>query len=650
MTRVLVTCVGSGVGQSVVDSLNMTNKYYIIGVDTNYNVYGHHFCNNFYIVPNLYSVGYIEFILELCIKEKIDIVIPGHDHELSLLSEKIDLFSESGIKVIVSEPFIISISRDKYKWFKYFTEEGCSIVPTFRVSDYKKSPVANIFPAIVKPIGGSASQGISIIHNMDSLEGLNDDDIIQPYLFPLKSDENYNMIRHAVENNKFVQMSEISIQLLFSATSEFSGIFISKNVLKSGVPVFVDPIQPEKFEFLDEVMKFVPILKKNKVKGPVNIQGRITDNGLFFFEMNMRFTGITGNRAQLGWNEVEFLVNNFLGITYKLDGYSQNKVGVRQVTCTTLPRINTPKEKRIITVFGGSSFIGSSFIESAIAGNFFERINLIVRKDSTKKIDSYSRGSVFTYFVNDPIVDNILAQSDVVVNFTSALANSSDSEIFSAILFQYEQSRRIMKGNVPLVINISSQSVYNQKLDCSKDENADVVLDNSYAFQKRISELFYNELNYAFPRMKVVSLRLSRVFGCNTVGRFQPGFFVNVIKSLYEGNKVVVGNPNNKINLINIKDVLSAIYFVLNYKDLSCFPNVINVGCENISLRDYCNMVLQVLDLKDRTDLIEYGNYEEVTSSSMIDDSVFKSKLGWMNSFDTIGSIKELYDLFSKRK
>src|SRR5690606_31961439 len=160
-----------------------------------------------------------------------------------------------------------------------------------------------------------------------------------------------------------------------------SGIFISKNTLKNGVPVFVDPINPDKFQYLDEILKFVPILESHGVKGPVNIQGRITPNGLFFFEMNMRFTGITGNRALLGFNEVDYLTLNFLGLESELIGYSYNKVGVRQVACSTIIRQNKKQYKDTLTIIGGGSNIGKIFIQENRAN--FKSINLIVRNGSS---------------------------------------------------------------------------------------------------------------------------------------------------------------------------------------------------------------------------------------------------------------------------
>ena len=51
---------------------------------------------------------------------------------------------------------------------------------------------------------------------------------------------------------------------------------------------------------MDEIAS---VLAHYAPRGPINLQGRITPAGLMFFEMNPRFTGITGNRSQFGFNE-----------------------------------------------------------------------------------------------------------------------------------------------------------------------------------------------------------------------------------------------------------------------------------------------------------------------------------------------------------
>ncbi len=231
------------------------------------------------------------------------------------------------------------------------------------VKEFKLNPIEDFYPSIVKPAAGSASQGISIINNIQDLDGANDNDIIQPYLFPEESDINFTSIVKAVKNGKFIQKSEISIQLLFSDSSKLSGIFISKNTLKNGIPIFVDPIDLDNFSYIGEGYEVLfRFWKVKKLKDQLIFRERITEKGLFFFEMNMRFTGITGTRALLGFNEVDFLINNFLHSTNdKIENYSINKLGVRQVACSTISRSEMLNINSTITILGGWKFNRSKF-------------------------------------------------------------------------------------------------------------------------------------------------------------------------------------------------------------------------------------------------------------------------------------------------
>lgn len=636
MKTVLVTCVGSGVGQSAIDSLNLKREFFIIGCDGNPNVYAHSFCDCFFVVPGLYSEGYVDYILQLCIENNVDIVIPGHDHELVLFARDYEKFVKKGIEVIVSEPKIIPISRDKQQWYDFFAPLGCKIVPTISVKEFLQNPDESIFPAIVKPSGGSASQGISIINELSELRGLNEDDIIQPYLFPEETDKNYHQITEAVKKGEFLQMSEISIQLIFSKESKFSGIFISRNSLKSGVPVFVDPIDPDTFKYTDEILKFVPILEENQVRGPVNIQGRITPKGLYFFEMNMRFTGITGNRALLGFNEVDFLVRNFLGMEAKLDTYTYNQVGVRQVACTTIPKQSGLVEQETVTILGGGSNVGRAFIDAK--HDEYKYINLIVRKSSLEKY----RLLFATYEnVNLIVEDDIslmqwLCRTDVLINFVSALAFEEDVKKFDAIRFVYRMSVKIAKAKVNKIINISSQSVYPQNVNIPKDESHAVSYKNSYAFQKVAIEDFFNAIKEFCPYSKVISLRLPRVIAPLIEG--QAGFFSKMIKDYKNGQKIAIEYPENNTNLIHIDDVISGIGFILDRLGEVELPSVLNVAGENISMREYVKLIQNNVEGDGTFDL---GKSNEIKNSAMINGDKLNS-IGWKPKYIILDILKQL--------
>ena len=625
MARVLVTCVGSGVGQSVLDSLNELRQDYIIGCDMNRNVYATHFCDEFHFVPGLYSEGYLDTLLNIAIERKADIIIPGHDHELALLSKDIDKFHAHGIEVLVSEPKVISISRDKYLWYEYFHERGCSIVPTYKVKDFRESPDLSIFPAIIKPAGGSASQGIYIVHKVEELAGMSDEDIIQPYLFPTKDDKNYETIVRAVNNREFVQMSEISIQLIFGKDAKFKSIFISKNVLKNGIPVHIDTILPEEFEYLDEIMKFVPICEEQGVKGPVNVQGRITEKGIFFFEMNMRFTGITGNRAQLGFNEVKFLVSDFLGESPRTLNYTRNKVGVRQVACSTIDRTETAQpSSQTITILGGGGFLGTAFVRSIVGLSQYNRIVLVCRDSSYDKyVSKFQSPKIEVVKATNPFIQSVYNTSDILVNFAGALANHSEEEVYSAISFLYDQTRMIAQAGIPLVINASSQSLYDQTLNKKKTEEDDIRINSPYAFQKHITEKFFHFVRDSYPLSRVISLRFPRLLGCTEES--QNGFFQLIPHSLRNGKQVVIDNPLNNTTLLHISDAVSAIIFVITQERCD-LPSIMNVPGIDVSMGDYAAECAKIL--KASPDWIECQNVAQIERSSQIDGSKMKS-LGW---------------------
>lgn len=636
MATILVTCAGTGVGQSAIDSLCLIRKDRIIACDMNRDIYARHYCDMFYTVPSLYSEEYLDCILDICHKERVNLIIPGHDHELLLLSENISIFNKRGIEVIVSLPDLIEISRDKYEWYNFFRKHDCPVVPTYRVSDFKKNPDISIFPAIVKPTSGSASQGIFIVQNTNDLSLVSDNDILQPYLFPLKDDSNYQMIFNAVKKRRFIQVSEISIQLIFTKKSVFSGLFISKNVLKNGVPILIEPIKSEDFEYTDDIMKFVSVCTKMNVKGPVNIQGRITDRGLLCFEMNMRFTGITGNRAQLGFNEVSFLVDNFLDRDSSLCGYTSNKLGVRQVACTTVFKNNTNQNNKTLTILGGGS-IGTAFLKSINRNKNVERINLIVRDSSFSKYKSlYNSDKIHVISGSDNSLEMLFAQSDILLNFIGALAFKPEHEIYESLRYQHSIVSKIIKSKVPLIINISSQSVYNHSQDIIKDEASDTHAKGLYAFQKIMSEEFFQSINTHAPSMKVISLRLGRVLNTNA----PEGFFANIIDHLMRGKSVHI-NPYNKINLIDMEDVVDSIGFIIENNQKLDFPSIINIGGQNISIIDYCKSVIRVLNIKEGDSLLSINEGSSINETSMINTELIQS-FGWEFKYDVERIIKKI--------
>ena len=114
----------------------------------------------YYIVPRITEPGYIELILEICRREKIDAVLSLIDPELELLAENADRFSAVGTTVIGSSAELCDRALNKMKMFRWLSAHGYPCATSYDSldafdADYEKGRIS--FPVFVKPVCGSAS-------------------------------------------------------------------------------------------------------------------------------------------------------------------------------------------------------------------------------------------------------------------------------------------------------------------------------------------------------------------------------------------------------------------------------------------------------------------------------------------------------------
>jgi nucleoside-diphosphate-sugar epimerase/carbamoylphosphate synthase large subunit len=634
--KVLVTCIGSGIGQSVIDSLQPhRDKYLVFGLDQTNISFAATLIDIFIHLPYVHRERYTTEILSVCIENNIDVLIPGNDFELELFSKEKEKFHNLGIEVMVSSYDLNRISRNKKDWYDYFSPKGINIVPTRLVKDFSSAPDPSFYPAIVKPSGGSSSQGIKIILEENDLVGVDEQMIIQPYLFPLPEDPNFKTIQESVDNKKLIQISEISIQLLFDKNHHCFSKFISENRLKNGIPITIKPIEYESFKYNNEIEKFIKELTIDKAVGPVNIQGRITEKGLFFFEMNLRFTGITGTRAILGFNEIHRLVSCFKLDIKNESTYNLNKVGVRQVACKTLNTIREKNEFKHMGIYGG----GSNFCYNYILDvhKKFKKITIISREGSYERISS-----MYDAFDNIVIVlftenlHEIMCNVDVFINFASALVPTPEVEKYKTISNVFQLISLVKYANIPLIINVSSQSVYDQKKNEIKDELSPTTITDAYSFQKIILEEFFDSVNMENPNSLVKSLRFSRII--DPTSKSSSGFFGKIVNNYKNGLSTTISQPKSRTNLIHIQDAIKAIDFVID----NCYdiPNKINFGGENFSLEEFCHMVINKCAHKHKSSAIEFIDSDiKITNSTINNKKALE--LGWRNKI----SIEEIIDV-----
>lgn len=123
--------------------------------------------------PLIYDENYISFLLDYCKKNEIKALISLFDTDLPKLSKHKDEFRKMGVVVIVSEPDVIEICRDKWRLYQFLKQHDFYTKRTFiKMSDVYQSvnKRESEFPLILKPRWGMGSIGVHQANSSDELE------------------------------------------------------------------------------------------------------------------------------------------------------------------------------------------------------------------------------------------------------------------------------------------------------------------------------------------------------------------------------------------------------------------------------------------------------------------------------------------------
>ena len=124
---------------------------------------------------------YIQQLVDICVADKIDLVMPTIDTDLLVLSRNVEKFEKVGTRVLISKPDKILICRDKNNTGDFF--ESCGLRAPKTYSDYKSYP--GPYPCFIKPKDGSSSINAFKVEDEEELEvyaGQVEDYIIQPFV------------------------------------------------------------------------------------------------------------------------------------------------------------------------------------------------------------------------------------------------------------------------------------------------------------------------------------------------------------------------------------------------------------------------------------------------------------------------------------
>ena len=235
-----------------------------VGTDANPDCFAKILCDEFYCVPFAGDPHSMDYLEQLCVDKKIDLVIPSLDEGMIKWARKKKELEEKGVAVAISPEKTIEMCEDKWLTYLFFEQNG---IPT------PKSSLQNEY-ALVKPRLGRGGSGITV-------------------------------------NDKSVNMDGMISQELLSGTEYTTDVLCDLN----GKPIYIVPrkrlgVKDGKstggiVEENKEIIKWVEkICDSILFQGPINIQCFVDDNGnVKFTEINPRLGGGTplGMAATENW-------------------------------------------------------------------------------------------------------------------------------------------------------------------------------------------------------------------------------------------------------------------------------------------------------------------------------------------------------------
>jgi len=292
--NVLITSISRKVWlvKSFKDALKQAgNNGKVISVDSNPLSAGLYFSDKYYLVANSKEQIFIPEILNICKRESIKLLIPTRDGELLLFAKNKNKFVEQGVQVMVSNPEVIEICNDKYKFYLFLKKNNIP-TPKTLLPDQINSSLN--YPLLVKSKYGSGSKGIFEAKNKRELEFFNgyiDNPIIQ----------------------EFLDGKEYTIDLL----SDFNGKVITI-VPRERIETFSGESYKGKTIKDDKAVEYAKNLaEKLGTIGHITIQFIKSIDGIKFIEVNPRFGGGANCSIKAGANTPLYLIKMLKGENIK---------------------------------------------------------------------------------------------------------------------------------------------------------------------------------------------------------------------------------------------------------------------------------------------------------------------------------------------
>lgn len=252
--------------------------------------------DRYYNVGLISDEGYISSLLEICEKEKIDVITTLIDPEIELLAKHRDRFEDIGVIVLAPYEETANLCFDKAQLIKFLSEKGLKTVRTWtNLQSFNESIAKNEigFPVFIKPRTGSGSVGARKIEDIQSLEKAIESDntvIIQEYMgdaIDLDADVYIDTVSH----------KPVSIFSKKKLETRIGGASKTVSFIDEGLNNFINQI-----------------LNMLQCCGPIDIDFFYKNGEYYLSEINPRFGGAYIHAYECGIDFFKLIENNVAGL------------------------------------------------------------------------------------------------------------------------------------------------------------------------------------------------------------------------------------------------------------------------------------------------------------------------------------------------
>lgn len=298
---ILITAIGGDISQGVATIIRECHpEYRLIGVDTHAQHGGHKFVDVFCIVPNANSVEYLTEIKSVVIQHAVNMVFPMSEPELAALRPFQDLAPH--VTWLIAGNQVIEAGIDKLETMRALAMLGLPRPWTHSVGD--GPPLS--FPCILKNRFGSGSRGVFVIANKEDAD----------YFSKRFPEAIYQEMLQPADR-------EVTCAVYRTRAGEVASLLMLRR-LSGGFTGWAKVIHDDETSRLSE-----QIAHGLDLRGSMNVQLRITDNGPRVFEINPRISSTALMRHRLGFKDVLWTLYESLGKSVIFPKISEHQIMVR---------------------------------------------------------------------------------------------------------------------------------------------------------------------------------------------------------------------------------------------------------------------------------------------------------------------------------